>query len=1482
MRTYILAVFAALLLFVGLSAAVDISGCQEISSPGTYDLTANLAGTGVSLDAPFGGASACIRISASNVVLDCHGYSISNGGSSDSYGIAIQKNETAYVAGVTVRDCSVSDYYGGILAYNTNQSRFTENELEDNTYSGSYFGFPSGGVGIALAGDCGNDTIDNSYANGNFNGFRVDDGNRIVFRDNIAEDNLLETSNGIRGVGFWMYMRNGTVTNNTATGSYRNFRLEGGENNTFTSNVASNGTGIGIYVSGMNNNFTSNIASNNSDDGFYFDDSEYDCESNRIIRNVADGNGGNGFYGENCYSLLVQNNNATGNSQSGFYTDLCDDSLFVNNTASGNSNDGFYLVDQWDSNYTGNLAENSGDGFHLDGNGGEPPIGIMAGRVGGVRAAGMAFASDADCVDGSTCNTIMTNNTARDNQDGFYLNHVMYNRLTDNNIINNYYGIYLDYSDDNTLLRNFINESGYGLYVWFSDDNQMGYNEIYDTDYNNFGSCPFLFTYNGSDFDFVVEISGASVLGRSLGNGAYRRPMAGDYTRVDSSQLQLENGSYSVKVTQEYDEISYVDEVALKTVDHAPEVDIFPTLVTSENGRIYTVSKTPSAPVSCVDADGNDCLPTVLSKDGAYTPLVSGKSNTLELDLGDLSGASEIKLIISGLSSFAGYSSPYHDKKIQVVNASGEWADAYSVSQLAFPPEFPTTNVVNLTGKFPTGDHRVRVIFDLSSFDYIALDTTQQQPVTVNTYHPASADLHFRGYSATSSGPLPVPDYSRVWESISVSSPSGYFTKYGDVLPLLGAKDDEFLIMHHGDEVSLEFPHAPVPDGMERDFLFYNWAYSKPAKNIYGNTVDPLPFAAMSNYPYASNESYPADAEHTAYLADWNTRYFDGAPVMNAGMSLPWSFNNTVFYNTVVGNTWSTGFYLWGEEDTKLLNNRISDVEVGIEVYSSTGTEIRGNDVSAVGGRALMIHQGSSGNIASENTFFSNSTESCDYEGGCGAVYIGRSDENTIQDNELTAFDGTGIVVGSSDDNDILDNRITTTGEEYYAIRTWNGWDNLFLHNTLISDYWVDDSGESGNDYNDETSGNRYYFANGTGSWNLFNITDTSGDGWADEGSDLPFSCDTVGDCENDYVFWINNGEDWHPFTGEVPHDDDPQKSALSLDFDSSCNGTVVTVTARGDPVEGATVSVDGSRVGTSDSDGKVEFDSGCGDAVRVHSTSSGYLPADETFDLVGCGECQPPECATDSDCSSDKRCLEQMCVPVPCECGVVETHQCSSYECCSDAQCAVDESCQSHVCSKKPVYECTSDAQCSATKYCDIPAGAAGGSCKVVAGECGKVENHAFVAYGYECGTEPGCPACGSGFACVSHNCIQNDVTCPSTGIVGDKKTCEAKENNQPCANCDYVVTDPSGKNSTGRTDESGNFDLPLNMQGIYKVALIKNGTVVKVIEVKAFPQAQPEEPTKPAATGPDLGMIIALLVLLLLIVLGVVYWRSRGQRKK
>jgi hypothetical protein len=86
-----------------------------------------------------------------------------------------------------------------------------------------------------------------------------------------------------------------------------------------------------------------------------------------------------------------------------------------------------------------------------------------------------------------------------------------------------------------------------------------------------------------------------------------------------------------------------------------------------------------------------------------------------------------------------------------------------------------------------------------------------------------------------------------------------------------------YVVMAPGDEMTVQFDAASasaLPPGWSRDFLLYSdgWIKDADLNTAFGNTVAPLPFHDMKEYPYAPGESYPKDAEHQGYLRDYNTR----------------------------------------------------------------------------------------------------------------------------------------------------------------------------------------------------------------------------------------------------------------------------------------------------------------------------------------------------------------------------------------------------------------------------------------------------------------------------------------------------------------------------------------------------------------------------------------------------------------------------------
>ena len=68
--------------------------------------------------------------------------------------------------------------------------------------------------------------------------------------------------------------------------------------------------------------------------------------------------------------------------------------------------------------------------------------------------------------------------------------------------------------------------------------------------------------------------------------------------------------------------------------------------------------------------------------------------------------------------------------------------------------------------------------------------------------------------------------------------------------------------MGSGDELRLEFDAASLPavaPGWKRDFLLLvdGWAKDGDANTAFSQSVEPLPFHAMSRYPYPPNEHPP-------------------------------------------------------------------------------------------------------------------------------------------------------------------------------------------------------------------------------------------------------------------------------------------------------------------------------------------------------------------------------------------------------------------------------------------------------------------------------------------------------------------------------------------------------------------------------------------------------------------------------------------------
>ena len=416
-----------------------------------------------------------------------------------------------------------------------------------------------------------------------------------------------------------------------------------------------------------------------------------------------------------------------------------------------------------------------------------------------------------------------------------------------------------------------------------------------------------IFTWDGEKFRFITDVLGVAPLGASSGDGKYFPVDHDEYIQIPGEALLAVDGHYEVRITEELREVSYLDHVSLIAVDHPARVDIFTndkfksppfpefrlfgacntSLPASGTGllacrnRIY--------PSRASDASG-DILSRLTIRDRRYPDSFrrdySGVAEThhLDLDFGNAAAGNKAALILNGWvdwadgSTFLSASQQSKDGLIfpylQVKDANGNWRTV--IEDMGIPAGKPKTIAVDLTGKFLSESREVRIVTNLCVYwDEIFMIESAAAPQTkLTTLNADAATLRFRGFSAAAIHPQRKQpesfDYAHVSPVSRWNPTPGLYTRYGDVRPLIAAVDDRLAILGSGDELRLLFPaqNLPaLPAGWKRDFLLYvdGWAKDGDANTAFSQSVLPLPFHAMSQYPYSGAEHFPESEVQQQY-----------------------------------------------------------------------------------------------------------------------------------------------------------------------------------------------------------------------------------------------------------------------------------------------------------------------------------------------------------------------------------------------------------------------------------------------------------------------------------------------------------------------------------------------------------------------------------------------------------------------------------------
>lgn len=424
------------------------------------------------------------------------------------------------------------------------------------------------------------------------------------------------------------------------------------------------------------------------------------------------------------------------------------------------------------------------------------------------------------------------------------------------------------------------------------------------------GSCAFLYTWNGKEFVFFKDMMWKSALGMPLGimgsNATFAPADASvEYLKIPAEVLKPKDNQYIMQITEELWESAYFDKLELVVIDYPEHYytyvdERFTPPPYPLDYELFPFSK-KIYPVNAFNQRGVDVLKLISKKDDQYInnfilDNYQGVTEAQELilDFGKQIRNDNFLLFLHGwlfpsdasinVALGQNKKTKVHSPELQLLNKQGKWQTI--VPNLSFPMGKDKTMVIDLSGKFLSDERKVRIRTNMEIYwdEIFAGRKENEMPLTATRLKPINADLHHRGFSrmyrkSDGYGPHWF-DYADVSKEQKWRDLTGYYTRFGDVQPLLTETDNKLVIMNSGDEITVSFDASELPGlpkGWKREFLIFSigWIKDGDLNTGYGNTVEPLPFHGMSRYPFGPEEKLPSGKDYQDYLKNYNTRKVD-------------------------------------------------------------------------------------------------------------------------------------------------------------------------------------------------------------------------------------------------------------------------------------------------------------------------------------------------------------------------------------------------------------------------------------------------------------------------------------------------------------------------------------------------------------------------------------------------------------------------------
>ena len=264
-------------------------------------------------------------------------------------------------------------------------------------------------------------------------------------------------------------------------------------------------------------------------------------------------------------------------------------------------------------------------------------------------------------------------------------------------------------------------------------------------------SCPYLFAWDGSRFEFVGDFGGVGGLGYLVAPKVYACPDPTEYLPLRN--LQPRGDQYVLQSLTPLEEITYFDEAKLIAVDHPQGTEIHPHEmmaigVAPPEFRLFCV-RSPIEPIAAVNHLGEDIRDKLAQVDRVYAGATQAdarfmgmaKPHFVELDFGDQlanmeTGASLI-LFLQGWVEY-GYSSTNYaaSQAGQVARAptlevfrNGQWVTV--MREVGYPAGINHMMTIDVTGAVRPTDRKLRVSSNMELYwDRIYLGRHEPAPLT--------------------------------------------------------------------------------------------------------------------------------------------------------------------------------------------------------------------------------------------------------------------------------------------------------------------------------------------------------------------------------------------------------------------------------------------------------------------------------------------------------------------------------------------------------------------------------------------------------------------------------------------------------------------------------------------------------------------------------------------------------------------------------